>query len=196
MAKIDVKKLAKYISDGKSNRACAKLFGVSDAAVGQAKKRLNKSITIKAASKETAPVIVQKNLDTLGQLSKINESTNEILDLLMGWIRGDDKCIRILESQVKRFVWRNDEKGKDEELGVKEVKFKDPRELALKAAAEIRSQLKLQLELFQALYDIQAAEEFQREVLTEIGEVDKDVRDRIIHRLGKKRAVRQAICQP
>ena len=54
--------------------------------------------------------------------------------------------------------------GKDEEEVV-EYKLKDPRELALKAMAEIRGQLKLQLEIFQALYDMKAVQEFQQEVL-------------------------------
>ncbi len=74
-----------------------------------------------------------------------------------------------------------------------EFKFKDPRELALKAMAEIRSQLKLQLEIFQCLYDMKAVQEFQDEVLTAIGDVTPDVRKRIIHKLNEKRAIRSVI---
>jgi len=43
------------------------------------------------------------------------------------------------------------------------------------------------------LYDVKAVEEFQKEVLEEIGKADKDVRDRIIHNLRKKRAIRSAV---
>jgi len=71
--------------------------------------------------------------------------------------------------------------------------MKDPRELALKAMAEIRGQLKLQLEIFQCLYDMKAVQEFQNEVLTAIGDAAPDVRDRIIHNLNQKRAIRSAI---
>lgn len=65
--------------------------------------------------------------------------------------------------------------------------------MKLKTMAEIRGQLKLQLEIFQTLYDMKAVQEFQLEVLTAIGEEAPDVRDRIIHSLSEKRAVRAAI---
>ena len=57
---------------------------------------------------------------------------------------------------------------------------------------EIRGQLNLQLEIFKALYDMKAVAEFQKEVLTAIGEVSPDIRARIIHNLKKARAVRSA----
>jgi hypothetical protein len=55
--------------------------------------------------------------------------------------------------------------------------------MALKAMQEIRGQLSLQLDIFKTLYDVQAIADFQKEILTAIGEVDSDVRDRIIQRL-------------
>ena len=66
-------------------------------------------------------------------------------------------------------------------------------ELKLKVMAEIRNQLKLQLDIFQSLYDMKAVQEFQREVLTAIGEVEPDVRKRIIQTLNEKKAIRSAI---
>ena len=66
-------------------------------------------------------------------------------------------------------------------------------ELKLKVMAEIRNQLRLQLEIFQALYDMKAVQEFQSEVLDTIGKVDKGVRDEIIYRLSEKRAIRNAV---
>ena len=58
---------------------------------------------------------------------------------------------------------------------------------------EIRCQLKLQLEIFQCLYDMKAVQEFQAEVLTAIGEANADVRDKIICRLNEKHAIRAAV---
>ena len=80
-----------------------------------------------------------------------------------------------------------------EEEFVKEYKMKDPRELALKAMAEIRGQLKLQLEIFQALFDLNAAQEFQNEVLEAIGEASSETRDAIINRLNQRRAIRSVV---
>jgi len=69
----------------------------------------------------------------------------------------------------------------------------DDRPTLLRAMAEIRSQLELQLKIFATLYDLQAAEEFQEAVVTAIGDVAPDVRDKIIQRINEKRAVRQTV---
>jgi hypothetical protein len=58
---------------------------------------------------------------------------------------------------------------------------------------EIRGQLKLQLEIFQALYDMQAVQQFQSEVLEIIGNVAPDARDEIIRRLTQANAIRSAL---
>jgi hypothetical protein len=63
----------------------------------------------------------------------------------------------------------------------------------LKAMREIRGQLELQLEIFKTLYDLEAVADFQREVLTAIGEANKDVRDRVVQRLKEGRALRGSV---
>ena len=70
---------------------------------------------------------------------------------------------------------------------------KEARELALKTMSEIRGQLKLQLEIFQTLYDMKAVQSFQAEVLKAIGEASPDVRQTIINNLRERRAVRSAV---
>lgn len=65
--------------------------------------------------------------------------------------------------------------------------------MSLKVMAEIRGQLKLQLEIFEVLYSVQAAQEFQNEVLQAIGEADADTRRKIINRLNEKRAIRSTV---
>ena len=68
-----------------------------------------------------------------------------------------------------------------------------PQDVALKAMKEIRGQLKLQLEIFQALYDMTAVAEFQKEVLEAIGDVAPEVRTRIIDNLQKRRIIRSTL---
>jgi hypothetical protein len=53
----------------------------------------------------------------------------------------------------------------DQEEFVREFKFKDPRSLALQAMGEIRNQLKLRLDIFQTLFSLQAAKEFEDTVV-------------------------------
>jgi hypothetical protein len=184
--KIDRIKLDQMLRDGKPQKEIAQFFEVSEGAISKAKNELKVAV-VKNVALESAHKVVDRHLDTIGQLQKINQNANELLDLLMRWNRGDNEALQILESQVRKVKIR----GSEEE--VKEYKFKDPRELALKAMQEIRGQLTLQLDIFKTLYDVQAVAEFQKEVLTAIGEVSPGVRDRIIQRLKESRAIRQSV---
>jgi uncharacterized protein YerC len=187
-AKIDKVKLSQLLRSGKAQREIAQVFGVTESAISKAKKELNLNV-VKSVALENAHRVVDKNLNAVDPLQKINNHANWLLDVLMDWQKGDGKALQILESQVSTKKIRVG----DQEEFVKEFKFKDPRELALKAMAEIRGQLKLQLEIFQCLYDMKAVQEFQDEVLTAIGEASKDVRDRIIRNLSEKRAIRSVV---
>jgi hypothetical protein len=184
--KIDRIKLDQMLRDGKPQKEIAQFFGVSEGAISKAKNELKVAV-VKNVALESAHKVVDRHLDTIGQLQKINQNANELLDLLMRWNRGNEEVLQILEGQVRKVKVR----GAEQE--VTEYKFKDPRELALKAMQEIRGQLALQLDISKTLYDIQAVAEFQKEVLTAIGEVDPNVRDRIIQRLKEGRSLRQSV---
>ena len=82
---------------------------------------------------------------------------------------------------------------KANELLERAIEAKD-HDTTLKAMREIRGQLELQLEIFKTLYDLEAVAEFQREVLTAIDEVDRNVRDRIVQRLKENKALRGSVC--
>ena len=185
-AKIDRVKLSRMLRDGKSQKDIARAMNVSEAAISKAKKEL-KIAVVKNVALESAHKVVDKNLDAVQQLQKINQDANELLDLLMRWNRGDKAVLQVLESQVRKV-----RVGKTEKF-VEEFKFKDPRELALRAMQEIRGQLGLQLDIFKTMYDMAAIAEFQTEVLTAIGEVAPDVRNKIIQSLKKNRSVRQSV---
>jgi predicted transcriptional regulator len=186
--KFDRVKLAQMIREGKSQKEAAAFFGVSEAAISKARKDLNINV-VKTTALETAHKVASQNLNAVEQLQKINDYANELLDLLMRWNRGDEEALRILESQVRMIKVGQ---GEDVEW-VKEYKIKDPRELALKAMGEIRSQLGLQLDIFKAMYDMEAVAQFQKEVLGAIGEVSPDVRNKIIKRLKENRALRESV---
>jgi AcrR family transcriptional regulator len=178
--------LNKLVTAGLGVSEIARKVGVSKGTVSKRLKALKVAIT-KDVTLHHAGEIVEKKLDAIGQLQKINDYANELLDLLMRWNRGDEAALQILESQVRKVKVR----GQEEEVA--EYRFKDPRELALKAMAEIRGQLALQLEIFKALYDMNAVAEFQKEVLEAIGNASPELRDQIIHNLQKSRAIRSTL---
>jgi transcriptional regulator with XRE-family HTH domain len=150
-SKINLIKLNRMLKHGKTQREIAKVFGVTESAISQAKKNLNVAV-VKNVALENAHRVVDQNLDAIEQLQKINDAANQLLDEL-----------------------------------------EQTPELKLKIMAEIRGQLRLQLDIFQTLYDMKAVQEFQTEVLGIIGKVDKEVRDEIIYRLSEKRAIRNAV---
>lgn len=180
--------LAQLVRDGFGVSEIARKVGLSKGAVSKRLKALNVAVNQRVVLHDAGKV-VEKKLDAVAQLQKINDNANELLDLLMRWNRGDEEALQILEGQVRKVRIG---KGKDAEE-ITEYRMKDPRELALRAMAEIRAQLALQLEIFRSLYDMTAVAEFQKEVLTAIGEVEPDVRDRIIHNLQKARAIRSTL---
>jgi hypothetical protein len=149
--KIDKIKLSQMLRSGRSVKACAEFFSVTSGAISQVKKELNINV-VKNVALENAHRVVDKNLNAIDQLYKINEAANKLLDEL-----------------------------------------EEPSNLKLKVMAEIRNQLRLQLDIFQCLYDMKAVQEFQDEVLTAIGEASPDVRNKIICSLNEKRAIRSAI---
>jgi predicted transcriptional regulator len=129
----------------------AKALGVSRQAVSQRIQELRGKTTKVVVSKKLEE-IVDRKIDAIEQLQKINDEANRLLDAL------------------------------DE----------NP-ELKLKIMAEIRGQLKLQLDIFEAIFSLQAAEEFQNTILKVIGEVDPNVRNEIIRRINEERSVRGTV---
>jgi predicted DNA-binding protein YlxM (UPF0122 family) len=189
LTKIDDKKLLKLIDDQKLSKAeAARRLGVSRQAVYDRLKKIKKQTTKAIVAKPVSDVI-DKKIQTMDQLNKINEYANELLDCLMAWQRGDDEALQVLESSM---VERKVKMG-DEVHTIREWKLKDPRELALRAMAEIRQQISLQFDMFQTIYSLQAAEEFQKIVLEAIGRVAPDVREEIITELHRTRTIRQAV---
>lgn len=169
----------------KTQAYCAEFFGVGRSAITKAKRKLviatSRSIVAKQAGR-----VIDKNLNAVDQLQKINKTANDLLDNLVYIQKGiPDECKSI----------KIDDDGKETEIVnylLYTALLKDARELSIKSMAEIRGQLKLQLEIFQCLYDMEAVKEFQQEVLTVIGEVSPDARARIIDRLNKANAVRKS----
>jgi hypothetical protein len=145
--RIDLELLDEMLSE-KTGEECAEYFDVSRAAISQAKKKLKKAVVSHTAI-HRAPVVVDKHLDIIGQLNKINKDTQKLVDLCMAWTRGDLVAIQILETQKRKICIGSKEDGTEE--WVSEYKFKDPRELALKGMVEIRNQLKFQADLFKQL---------------------------------------------
>ncbi len=187
-SKIDYRELDQMLRAKKPYSEIAKHFGVTKGRISQAKKEMRNQIN-KVTILEKAADVVHEHLDIMAQLRKINEDANRMLDLLIRWQEGDSEALRILESQVKTVTF-----GKNgETIDIQEVKMKDPRELALKCMAEIRNQLKLQLDMYEAYLEFNDRKRFQEEVLRILDEFEPGVKQRAINRLKDRALLRGAV---
>jgi hypothetical protein len=186
--KINDRSMLRMLDQEKTPVDVAKFFGVSKQAVNKRLKELRGKTTKVIVAKKVEQVI-DRQFDSMDQLNRINDYTNEILDLVMAWGRGDDEALQVLESQIKNKKIRVG----NEEIEVPEFKLRDPREIALRACGEIRNQIKLQFEVFQALYSLREVEEFQQTVVEILGEVSPEMRDEFVRRLNAKRSIRAAL---
>jgi hypothetical protein len=161
--KISNLELERLVKEGNGVSEIARKLGVTKGAVSKRLKALNVAIT-KDVTLHHAGKIVEKKLDAVAQLEKINQAINVELD-------------RIQEDLKEA-------KG-DGRLALQMIQIKH--------SEEIRKQLALQLDIFKALYDITAVAEFQKEVLEAIGNASPEIRDQIIHNLQKTRAIRSTL---
>ena len=161
--KISLVQLERLVREGNGVSQIAKKLGVAKGSVSKRLKDLRVGIT-KDVVLRSAPQIVDRQLNAMDQLKKINGLINGELDYI-------EKNIETATGQER----------------------KELQEQRLKHVAEVRKQLGLLLEIAQVLYNAEEVAAFQQSVLEEIGHAAPDVRDRILQRLNERRAIRSTI---
>jgi predicted transcriptional regulator len=190
---IDVAEVANLLGDGKSQSEIARILGVTPSTVTRLVKKGNvltaTSAMLTVKEENHAAKLIERHINTMDQLIKVNDYANEMLDMLMKWNRGEEVALQVLENQVKMVRVGA---GKDVEW-IKEYKFKDPRELAQKLMAEIRGQLQLQLEIYKTLYDRQAVANYQQKILAFMDTLGTDVRTKFLHFIARERFIQSVV---
>jgi hypothetical protein len=187
--KIDRVKLNQMLNSGKSQKEVAQFFEVTEGAISKAKKELNIDV-VKNVGLETAHQVIGKSLNAVEQLTNINRVANKLLDELTGEDRLIDHIVNVVGESLE---FGSDPKKQRACITNAVIQINQDRGMALKACAEIRNQLSLQLDIFKTMCDLETVREFQAEVLTAIGDVSKETRDGIIGRLKEKRALRGSV---
>ncbi|MFH0809044.1 MAG: helix-turn-helix domain-containing protein [Pseudomonadota bacterium] len=197
MTKANDNDIARLHRQGGSQAQIARQLGVSPSTVRRRMKKLQLPAgTLPSPDMERR---VSLGLDALGQLVKINERANSVLDLLTF---GPKRRLRqTIEEQVKETLDKYLSQNRLDGTKLPPIRFDFSRvtedlKVALKAMAEIREQLKFHLDACKAVCDMQAAMEFEKAVLDAVGEVDPLVRRDIIQRLKEKRAAERPAAKP
>ncbi|RJR42497.1 MAG: helix-turn-helix domain-containing protein [Desulfobacteraceae bacterium] len=161
--KVSFIELEKLLRDGNGVSEIARKMGVTKGTISKAMKRLNQAVT-KDVALRSAPDIVDKKLDAMGQLLKVNRSINKELDYI-------EKTIKTA--------------NKEERLQLQDQKIKH--------VAEIRKQLGLLLDIAQALYNAEEVQAFQQTVLEVISDASPELRHKILSELQQRRAIRSTV---
>lgn len=183
--------LIELASKGKTYRQIGKLDGTTGPNVGQRLKRIRKTAVIHIArDEERGKAITKHNIDAGEQLSKISFHVNNLLDRATSEEREITRLVDAATVELKKDQKELDPKVAHQLLkGIVEEFFKD-QDTIFKASAEIREQIRLQLDIFKVWYSHQAIQEFQRIVLDAVGSVDSELRDRIVKELSRRQLIR------
>ena len=164
--RIPIYQLERLVSKGLGVSQIADELGFSKGSISKALKRLNVAVTKDVALRSASDVVDQK-LDAMGQLTHVNKLINNELDHI--------------EESIQ---------------GASEKQRKDLRNQKLRHVAEVRKQLGLFLNIAQTLYNAEEVAKFQGVVMEEIGHAAPEVRDRILQRLQRRRAIGSTLSFP
>ena len=188
--KIDLVKLRILHGKGLTHGAMAKQLGVDRSNVTRHLKKLGLA-AVRNVVVEQAPKVVAKSLDAIDQLCHINRVVLHILDELTGEEQTTNRMVQAVQAVLDYETEPTKDKLKD--LKALILRINQEKNTAIKAAAEIRAQVGLQLEIFQTLHDIKAVQEFQQELIQLLGEIDPKARNEFLKRIDERAALQRAI---
>lgn len=188
--------LQELVRKGLTQAEIARQLGVTPGSVCTRLKRLNVA-TCKDLTLVRVGEVLKRELDSADQLRKINNSVHKVLEEAEAAQLLNARQLREVVSCVEKYLPEDEEDAKDARHAL-ETLYKlaldaCPKDLVIKASGEIRRQLALQLQIFEAMYNMTAVREFQQEVLHIIGSVAPDARAAIIRKLAERSAIRSSL---
>ena len=165
--------LGERIREGKSVKEIAAEFWVSPRAVYKRAKQLKLNIGKEIVMNQAA-VIVKQEINAAEQLLKINETSNELLDLLIEVVKADGEEQK---SKLKKL----------EPLLGEKASILDA---LVKIKGEIRQQLRLVMDIWKTKFDVEQLADFQQGVIEEIGKESPALRQRIVERIKGRYAAK------
>ncbi len=177
--KIDHDVLIKLLVEhGMKQVHVAGFFGVSQAAVSKARKRLDVAVS-KDIALFSAGKMLDAKLTLSDQLEALGEQCRGLLKMIHLVLHGDPGTQEYRDSNTKlrRLA------GQNRDIGG----------FLIKLQAELRKQLEFVFKMQSEMYSLKKVEEFQSIVLEEIRLADPDVQQRIVSRLTEINAVHSSL---
>ena len=188
--KTDIAKLKDLHAKGLGVTQMAKQLGVSKSTISKQLKRLKLAAT-KNIIVEQAPKFVEKKLDAIDQLCHINEVANKILDELTG----EEQTTKRMVQAVQAVLDYEQEPTKDKLKDLKGIilRINQDKNTAIKACAEIRYQLSVQLEIYQTLHDIKVVAQYHEELIELLRQTSPKLRDDFLARVKERHGLLRAL---
>lgn len=178
----EIGELLSRVVSGKMKQAdVAKKLGISQAAVSKRIKKMQRRTTYTAIATNKIDKIVDGNVNIIDQLKNINTHANNLLKDLIPTIDN------IIDHK------KTGEEYEDIDPDLIAKKKRGDAQLAVKLMAEIRSQLGLMMDIYEMLYSLEGAAQFQQTVLDALEKVDPEIRKEVIAELNKKHSLRAAL---
>lgn len=188
--KTDIPKLRELHAKGMRVTDIAKQLGVAKGTISSQLKNLGLA-AVRSIVVEQAPKFVEKRLDAIDQLCHINKVANKILDELTG----EKKTTLRMVHAVKTILTYEKEPSKEnlKDLKTTILRINQDKNTAIKACAEIRGQLGLQLEILQTLHDIKVVAQYHQELIELLRQTDPKLRDDFLARLKERQGLQRAL---
>lgn len=178
MARFTDEELAERLRQGKSQKECADLYGVSESYVSKRKKKMQAAVS-KDLSLFSATKVIDQHVSYMDQLHGLSKQAREILDMIHTILQVDQSSpeYRAVYSKLIRLVGSKGSFGS----------------LLIGMQAELRKQIEYFTNLQKDLYNLKQIKAFQDVVLEEIQKTDQEVAQRIVKRLVEINAVRSSL---
>lgn len=191
--KIDEATMLQMYRDGKNTQQISKHFGVTWQAVANMRKRAEKRLA--RVPDVNRSELSQQNINTVSQLKLMNDQILSELRRSKRLIDREDRTVLEydrLEKQVKKDP-KNTElvkelKEKFDGINIPEILKIQTNIIAI--SGEVRKQIELQVRIYETIYNVTMANEFQEEIIEILRQVDPALKDTIIRKLKERRSIR------
>ena len=194
-SKIDLSRLIQLRRQGKTHKACAEEFGVSESAIKKTLAKISKQNLLIPTKKDS---IGDFNIDSMSQLQEINTTIVDNLRYCNLLILREDSKLKefdvlektMSENPPESGVYKEAKEKLDKLWGANLKNILSIQMNTINVSAEIRKQIELQLKIAESLYNIQVMQEFQAEIIQTLKEADPVIAARVIHKLKERRTLR------
>lgn len=177
MAKVNVNKLFALLKQGKSQKECAQIMGVSEGTiskhVNKTKTAINRDIALFSAGD-----ILDMQIDYLRDLVLLQRQTKDLLDMIYSLLNEEDE----------QKYW--EARGKLQRLIGSKGNLQS---LMIALNAELRKQLQFGFDIDRVANDLEKIKKVQQVILETIQKTDMDTARKIVSELARLKIVRSSL---